>query len=390
MTAWVGRAKTRVLEAVIFLRSPVGRATRSRDLDGLPRCEPADDRDHIAAALDWICAAQDAGDDDGVAAMYSFVQGWIGSYPETTGYIIPTMFDAARFMDEPDYAARASRMAEWVLTQQFDNGAFPGSFKGSQGPPRVFNTGQVLLGLLAAARELEDERYLDAARRAGDWLVSVQDDDGCWRRFTFNDIPHTYNVRVAWAVGLLGKASGDERYVEAALKNATWARSQQQPGGWLANNEFYETDTAPLLHTISYSLRGLVELGMLTGRSELVEASAEGANGLKRVWREMGRIPGTSRSDWSSDASWRCLPGEAQLSIVWLELARATGDDSFETAANELLDSTKAMHFTRETDPALRGGVSGSYPVNAPYERYCLVNWGPKFLIDALILRNTP
>ena len=41
-----------------------------------------------------------------------------------------------------------------------------------------------------------------------------------------------------------------------------------------------------------------------------------------------------------------------------------------------------------ETDMDLYGGVSGSVPIHAPYERYCLVSWGAKFLIDALNLKE--
>ena len=42
--------------------------------------------------IDWLCRAQDhsASADGGVARDYSLIHGWATSYPETTGYIIPT------------------------------------------------------------------------------------------------------------------------------------------------------------------------------------------------------------------------------------------------------------------------------------------------------------
>src|SRR5262249_8247777 len=50
---------------------------------------------HLAATMDWLARAQDATPDDGVSAVYSLASGWAASYPETTGYIIPTCFDFA-------------------------------------------------------------------------------------------------------------------------------------------------------------------------------------------------------------------------------------------------------------------------------------------------------
>ena len=53
---------------------------------------------HLRSALEWLVAAQDATPDDGISRGYSFAystyfrgRGWQPSYPETTGYIIPTM-----------------------------------------------------------------------------------------------------------------------------------------------------------------------------------------------------------------------------------------------------------------------------------------------------------
>ena len=44
-------------------------------------------------SINWICRAQDCSKskDGGVARHFSLINGWSSSYPETTGYIIPTM-----------------------------------------------------------------------------------------------------------------------------------------------------------------------------------------------------------------------------------------------------------------------------------------------------------
>ena len=60
------------------------------------------------AALDWLGAAQDrsASADGGAARHYSLVQGWGPSYPETTGYIVPTLLAAGERLGDAALTAR--------------------------------------------------------------------------------------------------------------------------------------------------------------------------------------------------------------------------------------------------------------------------------------------
>ena len=58
--------------------------------------------EHLRAAAEWLLRAQAATPDDGVAHSYDVRAGkWLASYPETTGYIIPTLYDYARHFDAP-------------------------------------------------------------------------------------------------------------------------------------------------------------------------------------------------------------------------------------------------------------------------------------------------
>jgi len=72
-------------------------AARRRDHAGLPAGDPGSAR-VLDAVIDWLCVAQDRSlsADAGVARDYSLVRGWASSYPETTGYIIPTLLEVAR------------------------------------------------------------------------------------------------------------------------------------------------------------------------------------------------------------------------------------------------------------------------------------------------------
>src|SRR4030095_4311644 len=143
--------------------------------------------EHLKRALEWLCYAQDRGANSshigGVSAGWSFEHGWLPPYPETTGYIIETFIAAAPLLQWAELVDRAHRMIDWELSLQHQDGAFPGHFAESTSHPVIFNTGQIMHGMIAGYTQLSRKECLDAAVRAGEWLARHQDSDGCWRRF---------------------------------------------------------------------------------------------------------------------------------------------------------------------------------------------------------------
>ena len=93
---WDMRRLTRTILSSLSLPR-AARAERHRDSKGLPPNDPSAERviDH---AIAWLGRAQDnsASRDGGVARHFGLVNGWATSYPETTGYIVPTMLEHAR------------------------------------------------------------------------------------------------------------------------------------------------------------------------------------------------------------------------------------------------------------------------------------------------------
>jgi hypothetical protein len=117
--------------------------------------------------------AQKATPDDGVAHSYDVRQrAWNASYPETTGYVIPTLYDYAHLYNAPEYAEAARRMAIWESEIQMeDGGVRAGTMSAEIVAPTIFNTGQVLFGWAKAWLETRDERFKSSLIRASDWLV---------------------------------------------------------------------------------------------------------------------------------------------------------------------------------------------------------------------------
>lgn len=349
---------------------------------------------HLQAALQWICRAQDVTGTPGIARGYSLVRhpqfgtrGWQAAYPETTGYIIPTLFLAARHLGWSGLAVRAIQAARWEMEVQFENGAVQGGVIGEPPTPAIFNTGQVLLGWLAAYHETGERDFADAARRAAEFLVSSLDDDGVWRRGNsmFADRRATnYNARTAWALAEAGAALGERRYTQAAGRALLTIAAQQHENGWIP--ACCLTDPAePLLHTVAYAIRGLLEGGRVLGDGSLVEAAARAAKRIADAVDDRGTLPGRLTAAWGGRVKWRCLTGEAQMANIWLRLEAITGDASWSQPVPRVLQALKATQSRGAGDPGIRGGIKGSCPMTGEYGRFEVLNWATKFFADALM-----
>jgi len=347
---------------------------------------------HLQGAIDWLCRAQDIrdGKDDqgGVSAGWSFEDGWLPGYPETTGYIIETFFAAAEILQRPELLGRARRMIDWELSIQLSDGAFPGHFGEAGSRPVIFNTGQIMHGLIAGYSRLGREECLTSAVRAGHWLRQQQDDDGCWRKFEHNNLPHVYNTRATWALLATGLLAGDEDLVGSAKRNLEWALTSQTDSGWYATNAF-EQFRSPYTHTIAYAIRGFLESGQLLNEERYLQSALKAGRAMADIQREDGWLAGTYKDGWVTDAGYCCLTGLAQMSLNWLRLAQITGDDSFRSHAQTGLAYIKATQKLEDPDDAVRGGIAGSFPIWGDYSRFEYPNWAAKFFSDALMIDMT-
>lgn len=358
-----------------------------------------DDGIHLEAALEWLCRAQDASGDGGVARSYSLVysrtfrqKGWTPSYPETTGYIIPTMFDYARHADSRNLFERAVRMAEWECGVQLENGAIQGGTVLHPKAPAIFNTGQVLFGWLRAYRETADEKYLSCARRAGEYLVSQQDDDGAWRKnlslLTSSSMPfYSYNTRTAWGLLVLSTMDNSSTFRDSGIRNIEFSLLNQSDNGYFINNCLSDPSRA-LLHTIAYCLRGILESGILLDERRYIDKVLVAADSILRNVRSDGSLPGRFSPDWDPAVSWSCLTGNSQMAIIFGRLFQVTGDPRYLEGMKRINHFQKRIQVLGTENPDLRGGIAGSYPVHGSYGKFELLSWAAKFFVDALLLEK--
>jgi hypothetical protein len=383
-----------------MLRSTIGLARRARDYARLPSAlKAAQNRDReeglgtdpglawaVKEGLEWLGRAQDnsATRDGGVARHYSLINGWAASYPETTGYIVPTMLVHARLRNDSLLRVRAQQMLDWLVSIQIPGGGFQGGMV-NQTPvvPVTFNTGQILLGLAAGVSEFGDA-YRGAMIAAADWLAETQDADGCWRRFPTPFARHgekAYEKHVSWGLIEAERLQPGRGYAEAALRNVQWSLTHQRPNGWF-DCCCLGDPTQPLTHTLAYALRGLLEVQSFCGDPSLLEAARRTADGILTAIRYDGALPGKLDSDWRGTVSWSCLTGNVQIAHSLLILYAKTGHEPYRDAAYGL--NSVVRRTLRIDDPdETRGGVKGSFPIDGGYGNFEYLNWATKFAIDS-------
>jgi hypothetical protein len=340
----------------------------------------------VSEGLAWLGRAQDASAtrDGGVARHFGIGHGWAASYPETTGYIIPTMLAQAELRNDDLLRERARQMLEWLVGIQLPGGGFQGGMV-NQTPvlPVTFNTGQILLGLAAGMSEFGDV-YRGALLAAGDWLVQTQDADGCWRHFPTPFAgagEKAYETHVSWGLIEAERLEPGRGYAEAALRNVRWALTHQRGNGWF-DCCCLDDSIQPLTHTIGYVLRGLLEVERFCGDPSLLVAARRTADGILTAIRHDGALPGKLCSEWRGTVSWSCLTGNVQIAHSLLILYDKTGYEPYRDAAYGL---NRAVRRTLRTDDPdeTRGAVKGSFPIDGDYGKFEYLNWATKFAIDS-------
>jgi hypothetical protein len=341
----------------------------------------------LRSVVDWILRAQRP--DGGIAAYYSLLTGYSDSYPEVTGYIIPTLYDFGRAAGDATVRLAAERATEWLLSLQMPSGAFPGGLHrgdafDADALPSVFNTGQILQGLVRAYTETRSTEILERAVAAGDWLAAIQQPDGSWAGATaYQGAAHTYYSMVSWSLAQLADVSRDSHHATAADKNIDWVLTHVQPSGWIDGINL--RGHPAYLHFIAYVIQGILECGILRRRDDAVHAAAKSAWVLLRKFETHKRLLGVYEPDFKNGQKFSCLTGNAQMSCVWLRLYEVTGDLRYFNAAlkmNEMLKRSLPANGNR----GVVGGVAGSYPIWGAYQPMRFISWGCKFLADALLL----
>lgn len=351
------------------------------------------DADHLFAAARWLARAQDVTGDGGVSGRYLLRGGWTSSYPETTGYLIPTFIALSQELQADEYRERARRCVDFLASVRLPGGAFPGGEIGeNRTQPSVFNTAQIVHGLVEWHRATGEQRAIDMAIDAGNWLVSRLDADGAWRTHVYLGTPVAYAAHASCWLAQLGATVREPRFSEAAVRNMEWVLSLQDPAsGWFDRagwdeREFDERYAET--HTIAYTIWGVLYTALTCGHQAGLAAARRAAVSVARRLELSRRLPGKLDAQWKPRARYQCLTGNAQMALIWMRLDEHECNPMLVNAAFKAIDQVKAAQSMANPDPGIRGGVPGSDPIWGDYISYALPNWAAKFYIDALLAKK--
>ncbi len=284
-------------------------------------------------ALKWVRAHEVRGGGIRVHSAHP------NAYPEVSGYFVPTLL---RF-GEQEMAARLTR---WLVSIQLPCGAYADP---DHGKPYVFDTGQVLRGLLAGIDLAPGSA--DAAKRAADYLCAqmIQGGGAGFGSHYAGTIPESVLLYVIPPLVQAGRVFQEPEYLAAAERCIEH---------YSARKDSLQIDN--LTHFLGYELEALIELGRMGTAAPVLEA-------LRKEQTADGSVRGRGRT------SWVCCPGLAQLAVCWYKVGQWEPAD---------------MALARlEEHQMPSGGFLGSYGPGANYFPQVEVSWAVKYYLDAHRLR---
>jgi uncharacterized protein YyaL (SSP411 family) len=359
------------------------------------RCElvgavPAPEQS-LENTMKWIRASFKATNDGGSSAYYLLGQGWKASYPETTGYIIPTLYEYAKFSGQTEYATLARKAADWLLSIQHVSGGWQGLQVDETCDLRIFNSGMIIDGMIEAFRVENDPKYLESARRCIHWILGKLDNSGFFSEFnvvsggSFDTL-----VCACLMVGIQYLPEGEARAASAKVRNALDAHlTLQTENGWFRRCNFIDNDLA-LLHHIGYTVDGLLISAEILEEEKYYKAARKTLGRLLSKFEVNLELPAFIKSDWSThkdlgEKATLCLTGYSQVSIAFQKVAEIENDLRFLNAALKINDLVAAIGNYSSSEPGINYGLAGSYPLFGSYQPFQFVNWAAKYHCEALM-----
>jgi malonyl-CoA O-methyltransferase len=266
------------------------------------------------------------------------------SYPEVTGYFIPTLLSCGE-------ADLAFQYACYLLAKQSPDG----SWSDPRGKaPYTFDSGQILKGLCAIHHRMSETE--SAIRRGCDWLITQIDaqgkvntpDESTWNLPGGKKVTHKVHLYAVEPLLQAGRMFNEPRYLKCFEKVVSYYRGLPDI-----------TDFDTLAHFHAYVLEALVDCGER-------DLALKGMACVEKLQHNSGALPAYS------DVDWTCSTANAQYAVTWYKLGRP-----------EFAEKTLRMLCRLQNRS---GGFFGSYGAGSHYFPQQEIGWAVKYFIDAYLL----
>ncbi len=248
--------------------------------------------------------------------------------------------------------------------------------------PIVFDTAQIVLGLLSIVPMLKDpESLLARIKLSADWLGVQLDDEG---EFTAHNYVESYNpsyyARIAWPMASAELIKYSKPRTKTKNLISRIAKLQQE--NYAFDKAGFHPRQAAFTHTIAYTLRGLWECAEILNDRKLKKRVRKSLNTLTELILKKNKVAGSYTASWRGDYSYICASGNAQLAIIYLLLYETSGHKRNLSPLEHLLGpliKNQRKHLVNG------GAVPSSIPIRGKYQRMKYTNWTQKFYCDALL-----
>jgi len=261
------------------------------------------------------------------------------AYAEVTGYFIPTLLEWGEF-------ELAVRCAKWLISVQSADGSFADP---DRGLPYIFDTGQVLRGLLATMDTVPEGAA--SAQRAAEYLCQHTLEGGrAGFDVTYPETdPKSTHLYVLPPLFQAARLFGEPQYAEIG---------ERCLAHYCHRRDALRIET--LTHFLGYELEALIDLGRKDLAVPVLDqlCCLQGSDGSLR-----GR----------GGEEWVCTPGLAQIAVCWYKIGQP------QPADNAIAWIEKRQLWG--------GGFYGSYGPRASYFPDVVPAWAVKFYLDAHRLR---
>lgn len=343
--------------------------------------------EHIVSCLSWLKESFSINNNLG-SCMYQSISGrWSGPYPETTGYILPTLLNASKHLKDKELFNLAVSQVEYFSKLQQPSGAFLS--KPQSGDIFFFDVSQITLGLVLLAKHMKSDRCDEMILKSYNWMIQQINDSGAIVKHNYHkDYSPSYYSRSVWSL------LETERYLSIPYSNITYKAYENILTLWKNNYSFdkcsFHGKPRALTHNIAYSLRGLWESSQLLN-DEVVQHKLFDAILFinQNLLLKEGKLYGAYDSSWQADKSFICSAGNAQVAVLFLKVAGNSRPVKPLGSIPLLISPLMRSHRFYEKWTGIKA-VPASIPIWGKYQRFRFTNWTQKFYLDALleILKN--
>lgn len=343
-------------------------------------------------------------------------------YCEITGYALQFWLRLYQWRGEDLFLDMAKDAGEFLLRAQEKDGCLKGAFPYGFILPSgnkiekyySFDTGICLAALIDLYQITREDKYLNGAIAAGEWLITMQNQDGSFVAVISREDNGRDGLPIieGWfgdgsclhaknGIGFLKlyKILKSEKFLNLAERTLDWIVALQNPDGSFRANI---KENYIFTHAHCYTLEGLLYAYSILGSKSYLDPLIRGGRWLISKQNKDGSLYkyyGQDIKAYLRKAPYRrkflrrfLRPRDtgpvAQTLRIWLSLYYIIGDKTFWDRASKAIDSLLSMQVLNRRDRNTFGGFFASVEKYGYFNRYSplLSPWECMFICHAIII----